>query len=98
MPINDPIPQQYNSLATKFDEAINLYFSMVPAALVGQVRADLSVQVNQFESKLHAIENGEVEVVASLKNFHKDSLKLLVRLAQIQCDYQKDVNKETKRI
>ena len=87
LPINDPIPQQYNNLAVKFHEAINLYSSIVPAALVSQVRKDLNAQVSQLESKLQAIEDGEVEVVEFLKNYYEDSLKLLVRISQIQCDY-----------
>ena len=97
LPINKPIPQQYKILSEKFHEAINLYSTIVPAALVSKVTEDLNIQFNQLESKLLAIENGEVEAVTSLNNFHKDGLKLMVRLAQIQREYQKDVNKETQR-
>lgn len=97
IPVKGPIPLEYNHLATKFTEVIQLYSSVVPAALLSEIREGLSVATNELESKLHAVEKGEVEVVGFLHNLHSDHLKLLARLAEMQCIYQKSVTKETQR-
>ena len=97
IPINNPIPQQYNLLATKFKEAIDLYSSIVPSAVLGEVREHLNAQANQLEVQIQAAEKGELEVVAFLNHIHIENLKLVARLSEMQCTYQKDVTKETQR-
>ena len=90
IPIKDPVPQQYNLLATKFKEAINLYSSIVLSAVLSEVREDLNLQTNQGEAQIQAAERDELEVVAVLNHIYTGNLKLMAKLSEMQCDYQKD--------
>ena len=47
--------------------------------------------------QIQAAEKGELEVVAFLNRIHRQNLKLLARLSEMQRTYQKDVTKETQR-
>ena len=79
------------ALAAKFFEAMNLYSSVVPSTLLNDIMKDIKIQTSVIESMLGA---GEVEL---LKSVYAENLKLLERMADMECTYRKQVNKEIQR-
>ena len=50
-----------------------------------------------MEARIQVAERGELAVVAILNHIHTGSLKLMAKLSEMQCDYQKYVTKEMQR-
>lgn len=83
--------QEYKNLSAAFYDALHLYSSVVPSALVREVRTDLKVATSQLEL---VTENFEAtQALLTLNSFHK----VVEKLADIECRYQVDINKVTQR-
>ena len=85
--------EEFKSLSVAFHDALNLYSSVVPSVLLSEVRTELKMATSKLES---AIELGNFEAIQALpilNSFHKVAEKL----ADIECRYKVDMNKELQR-
>lgn len=91
------IPDVYRNLASKFAEAMRLYSSVVPLALLSDIKKDLNFQTSLVESKLDVGQVGGTEAEQVLQSIYRGNLKLLQKMAEMECIYGKPVNKEIQR-
>lgn len=86
--IEKPYPQLYNSLALKFNEAIRLYSSVVPATLLSDIRKNVTAQIAQMEME---------KMSETMRDVLSSSYKLLGKLSDMEATYPKNVKKEIQQ-
>ena len=84
---------EYKDLSIAFYNVLHLYSSLVPVALVREVRADLQLATTQLE----AVETlGKLETTQALSILNRVN-KATQKLADIECKHQVDIDKEVQR-
>ena len=85
--------EEFTDLSTAFRDVLNLYSSVVPSVLLSDVRTELKMAISELESATQHKNFEAVQVLSILNSFHKVTEKL----ADIECRYKVDMNKELKR-
>ena len=92
------VPPEYNKLAVAFKECLDLYSSsVVPTSLLHEARKQFKVATCEFESKMKELQMDSKELRAIVDAYHKENLKLLEELADIQTNYQMDISRELQK-
>ena len=100
VPIIDTVPAQYSGIATKFEEAVYLYSSVIPSAFLEDMISMLQVQGKQLKLVKEKMEDTDVakaETVKSIESVRNHNFELLERVVDIDRRYKMEVSKETQR-
>lgn len=97
VPITPP-PTDYDKLATAFSESLNLFSSMVPAALLHKVQQEIKSSKDMLESRKKTLDQNVQSTQVVLEVYHQRVLTdLALDLAVIESTYKVDINRELQR-